>query len=455
MEMTSVLFCNYFQTRTFIHLFDDCSQNWFAVASILEHTLATLKELKPHLAEAFLKSDNAGCYHTAFLLLSLPSLGERSGVRVARYDFSEPQAGKDICDRRIASIKSHIRRFVNEGNDVETAASMKAAIESHGGVKGCYASVCKVQTTLQTMHKHTMSGVQSLNNFSYEGGGLRAWRAYNIGPGKFFTIAMLAQLGTPQGATNLTIVMPFGRPNEEVGTLTAVRPVQPSLVQPRPPRSDLATHCEDEEDEDRVPFSCPEEGCIKVYQSFAALQRHLDVGKHLIRLERETQYDQVKRKWAETCLSLAGGYLQSVPSTSAAATADQPDSQNVPSTEEGWALKNVRNVVHFSENVRNYLREVFLLGEETGHKASPGDVAMRMKGLRDISGKKRFQRKEWLTTLQISRYFSRLSTLNKSGRLIRDTDATSPNDDEDEDDVLTTEATAIRTRQQIRRELEL
>ena len=97
-------FCNYFQKMTFIHLFDDYNQNWFAVASILEHTLATLKGLKPHLAEAFLKSDNAGCYHTAFLLLSLPSLGERSGVRVARYDFSEPQAGKDICDRRIASI---------------------------------------------------------------------------------------------------------------------------------------------------------------------------------------------------------------------------------------------------------------------------------------------------------------------------------------------------------------
>ena len=135
----------------------------------------------------------------------------------------------------------------------------------------------------------------------------------------------------------------------------------------------------------------------------------------------------------------------------------QPHSQNVPSTEEGWALKKVRNPVNFSENVRNYLREVFLLGEETGHKASPGDVAMRMKGLRDGRGKKRFQKKEWLTSLQISRYFSRLSTLNKSGRLIHDTDATSPNagDDEDEDDALTTEATAIRTRQQIRRELEL
>ena len=63
---------------------------------------------KAYPAEAFLKSDNTGCYHTAFLLLSLPSLGERSGVRVVRYDFSEPQAGKDICDHRIASMKSHI-----------------------------------------------------------------------------------------------------------------------------------------------------------------------------------------------------------------------------------------------------------------------------------------------------------------------------------------------------------
>ena len=131
----------------------------------------------------------------------------------------------------------------------------------------------QVQTTLQRMHKHTTTDVQSLNNFPYEGEGLRAWRAYNIGTGKlkFFTLGMLAQLGTPQGATNLTIVLPFGRPNKEVGTLTAVRPVQPSLVQPSPSRPDSTTHCEEEEDEDRVPFACPEEGCIEVYQLFDAL----------------------------------------------------------------------------------------------------------------------------------------------------------------------------------------
>ena len=85
--------------RTYIHLFEDCVQNWFAVASIIENTLTTLKAANPNIQEAFLRSDNAGCYHCAYLILSLPSLGERAGIRIVRHDFSDPQAGKDICDR--------------------------------------------------------------------------------------------------------------------------------------------------------------------------------------------------------------------------------------------------------------------------------------------------------------------------------------------------------------------
>ena len=60
-----------------------------------------------------------------------------TGVRPVRYDFSEPQAGKDICDRKTAAMKAHIKRGVNERHDVVTAEDMKAALESHGGIKGC------------------------------------------------------------------------------------------------------------------------------------------------------------------------------------------------------------------------------------------------------------------------------------------------------------------------------
>ena len=105
--------------------------------------------------------------------MSLPGIGDRTGVKISRYDFSEPQAGKDICDRPIAAVKSHMRRFLNEGNDVKTASDMKAAIESYGGIKGCYAAECQAQASAQTMTKHTMTGVQGLHNFSYENAGMR------------------------------------------------------------------------------------------------------------------------------------------------------------------------------------------------------------------------------------------------------------------------------------------
>lgn len=127
----------------------------------------------------------------------------------------------------------------------------------------------------------------------------------------------------------------------------------------------------------------------------------------------------------------------------------------MPPAEKIWALKKARSTVLFSNNARNYLRQVFLQGEETGQKANPADVVTRMKGLRDDGSKKKCQKEEWLTTAQISRYFSRLSTLNKSGRLLRDTAPAPPHSDDDEDDISTEEAPVIRTRQQIRHELDL
>ena len=197
-----------FQTRTYIHLFDECTQNWFAVASIIEHTLTTLKVANPNIQEAFLRSDNAGCYHCAYLILSLPSIGERAGIKIARYDFSDPQAGKDVCDRRIAAVKGHMRRYINEGHDIKSASDMKAAIDSYGGVKGCQAAVVKIQESSQTTKKHTMSGIQALNNFSFESGGLRVWRAYNVGPGKSFTPAQVKGFRTPQGPQTYALCIP-------------------------------------------------------------------------------------------------------------------------------------------------------------------------------------------------------------------------------------------------------
>ena len=132
-----------FQVECFVHLSNSCTQNSFAVASIIEH-LKILKKEYPVLNQAFLRSDNAGCYKNGALLLSLPEITVHSGIKVVRYDFSDPQAGKDICDRKTAPMKAHIKRWVNEKHDVLTAKDMKLAIESHGGLKGCRAAVVEV-----------------------------------------------------------------------------------------------------------------------------------------------------------------------------------------------------------------------------------------------------------------------------------------------------------------------
>ena len=74
-----------------------------------------------------------------------------------RYDFSDPQTGNDVIDRRITLVKSHIRRYINEGHDIKSAGDKKAAIDSSGGVKGGQAAVVKLQEHNHTMKKHTMS----------------------------------------------------------------------------------------------------------------------------------------------------------------------------------------------------------------------------------------------------------------------------------------------------------
>ena len=86
-------------------------------------------------------------------------------MNLIRYDFSEPQAGKDICDRKTAPMKAHIIRFVNENNEVTTAEEMKKALESHGGLRGCRVEANKIPD------------ISLLYNFKFEDSEIRVWKA--------------------------------------------------------------------------------------------------------------------------------------------------------------------------------------------------------------------------------------------------------------------------------------
>jgi predicted alpha/beta-hydrolase family hydrolase len=108
------------------------------------HPLVTIKQEHNNVLTAYPKSHNAGCYHNALLIRSLKSIGERAGIRVRRYDFSDPQSRKDICDHKRAPMKGHIQRCVDEKQDVVTAGGMKEALDSYGAVRGYRVAVSEV-----------------------------------------------------------------------------------------------------------------------------------------------------------------------------------------------------------------------------------------------------------------------------------------------------------------------
>ena len=45
-------------------------------------------------------------------------------------------------------------------------------------------------------------------------------------------------------------------------------------------------------------FSCAEEGCVKSFQQYASLEKHLDCGRHKYALEHETLYDKAMTMYA-------------------------------------------------------------------------------------------------------------------------------------------------------------
>ena len=98
------------------------------------------------------------------------------------------------------------------------------------------------------------------------------------------------------------------------------------------------------------------------------------------------------------------------------------------------------------------MQDTFFHGEQTGDKANPADIASKMKSLRSANGNKLFSKEEWLSTLQVARYFSRLSALNKRVVLKQNVSA-SQEEEEDLDSI--SEIEAMEERFKIRKELEL
>ena len=368
---------------TYVHLFDSCTQDWFAVASILENLLLTLKFHNPSIHSVHLRSDEAGCYHNNLLLASIHDISERVGIVVTSYYFSEPQHGKDICDRIICPMKLSVRKYCDEGHDIQSAQDMRETLLERP-VRGVTVSVCEIKESHKTIDVTKIPHFSMYHNFEFLREGIRVQKAYSVGPGK--TVNYNDIIRTPQGPTSMEI--------KEGNNFFKI-----DLNRNLKSKRSTQTHTSEL-------FPCPQEGCTQSFQRFDALQRHLDCDEHGNEIRQESFYDQLRRDWASRFSTLLSENLPMPKSVlSSTATSSLP---------MGWALQKPRTGgVRYSQQVKDYLKARFDAGEESGRKADPYQVVFDMRNARTAENKRLFSRDEWLSRGQIQSYFSRLSVLKR------------------------------------------
>ena len=83
-----------FNCTVYVHVFDQVVQDSEAVLTILQDILVKIKSVDPAVENAFLRFDNAGCYHSAQTILSMSEISRTSGSTSNGSDFSDPQGGK-------------------------------------------------------------------------------------------------------------------------------------------------------------------------------------------------------------------------------------------------------------------------------------------------------------------------------------------------------------------------
>ena len=297
------------------HLHNTYSQDWFAVLSILENLLITIRSSNPKVKKAYMRSDEAGCYHNSQLIAAVRDVGERVGVSVERYDFSEPQSGKDVCDKILCPMKGAIRRYCNEGHDILSAADMRTALEERP-VQGCTAAVCRVNETKKDLEVKKLHQFSAMHSFPYETGGLRVCKAFQVGPGKL--VPWNDIYVSHQSATDLM---------SEKGNFAFARQKI----------HENSRDSGDTEGSDEAPVfhrPDPAAGCARTFNSVEDVELHVSIGRHT-----ESVYDRLKRDYAVKFSSLT---IEGETTTTTETESCTTSSSSFSNLSQGWALHKLK-----------------------------------------------------------------------------------------------------------------
>ena len=154
-------------------------------------------------------------------------------------------------------------------------------------------------------------------------------------------------------------------------------------------------------------FSCLVEGCVSTFQRHCNVERHMHYGKCKFVEERHSPLDKAKILYTEK--------LQEGSSAQPFITGSELSEQSAQALPQEWALRSTKKAARFSAKQKAYLDDKFKIGEQTGFKADPAQVAQDMRHAKHEDGSRRFTVDEFLAPQQIKSYFSRMAAKFRQG----------------------------------------
>ena len=138
-----------------------------------------------------------------------------------------------------------MRRFCDEGHDIQAARDMREALLERP-VKGVTVAVCEMNYKQRTIDVFKITYFSAYHNFEFGSGEIRARKAYSVGEGTSLNYSDI--LRTPQGPTFIVI-----KRDREFFSASSKKNV---------------VHKEGASVQTSASFSCPQAGCSLSFTSF-------------------------------------------------------------------------------------------------------------------------------------------------------------------------------------------
>ncbi|CAB4024331.1 Retrovirus-related Pol poly from transposon 412, partial, partial [Paramuricea clavata] len=150
---------------------------------------------------------------------------------------------------------------------------MKDALQSSGGIQGVRV------VAMQTIHSSSsdqrkIPNINKLNNFQFDGESITAWRSYGIGKGKE------VEPVNPLEDSNYNWLESTFTP----GRFKRIERKKPGGAATNKPENADEEEPLVQEQEDQINtssasgfYSCPHDGCVRVFQRLFALEKHLSL----------------------------------------------------------------------------------------------------------------------------------------------------------------------------------